>query len=431
MPLKPNNKIINAWCWYDWANSSYSLVITSAIFPSYFLSLAPPAGNKTTWSHTISNSVLYAYMYSFASLLLLFLSPLFGSIADYSGRKKLFMSFFSYIGSVSCLFLFFSTADQMLLIASLFIISSVCYSLGVVFYNAYIPEITTPDQFDTVSAKGFAWGYLGGMIALVICLLVIQFAAHLGFSQQQIDGYIPVRVSFVFIGIWWLAFAWYSIKRLPADRKGNAITWQIIVQSYSRIYKAFHRARGHKAISIFLLAFFFYDMGLTTVMGMSSVFASKTLHLKTSHLIGVILILQLVAIFGSYVFLFIAKKINNIFAVKTAVLLWVLVCFIAYSIQSITQFYIMAILVGLVMGGTQALSRSAFAALIQEEKDEYATYFSLYDVLDKMGVVIGTFLFGLIEYITGSMRASVATLSVFFIIGFILLQLIKKNAWKK
>jgi UMF1 family MFS transporter len=431
MPLKPNNKIVNAWCWYDWANSSYSLVITSAIFPSYFLSLAPPAGSKTAWWHTISNSVLYAYMYSFASLLLLFLSPLFGSIADYSGRKKLFMSFFSYIGSVSCIFLFFSTADQLLLIASLFIISSVCYSLGVVFYNAYIPEIATPDQFDTVSAKGFAWGYLGGMIALVISLLVIQFAAHMGFTPEQIDQNIPVRVSFVFIGLWWLGFAWYSIKGLPADRKGNKITAQTILRSYNRIYKAFLRARSHKTISIFLLAFFFYDMGLTTVMGMSSVFATKTLHLKTVHLIGVILILQLVAILGSYVFLFIAKKVNTIFAVKTAVLLWVLVCFIAYSIQSISQFYLMAVLVGLVMGGTQALSRSAFAALIQEEKDEYATYFSLYDVLDKMGVVIGTFLFGWIEYVTGSMRASVATLSVFFIIGFIFLQLIKKNAWEK
>ncbi|OQP44489.1 hypothetical protein A4H97_08925 [Niastella yeongjuensis] len=430
MPLQPNNKTVNAWCWYDWANSSYSLVITSAIFPSYFLSLNPPAG-KNAWWHNISNSVLYAYMYSLASLLLLFLSPLFGSIADYTGRKKLFMRFFSYAGSVSCLFLFFSTSGQMALITGLFIVSSVCYSLGVVFYNAYIPEITTPDQYDTVSAKGFAWGYLGGMIALVICLLVIQFAAHLGFTPEQIDQYIPVRISFVFIGIWWLGFACYSIKGLPADWKEHKITGQTIIQSYSRIYKAFQRARGHKAIAVFLLAFFFYDMGLTTIMGMSSVFATKTLNLKTAHLIGVILILQLVAIIGSYVFLFIAKKVNNIFSVKTAVLMWVLVCFIAYSIQSIAQFYIMAVLVGLVMGGTQALSRSAFAALIQDEKDEYATYFSLYDVLDKMGVVIGTFLFGWIEYVTGSMRASVATLSVFFIIGFIFLQLINKNAWKK
>jgi len=431
MTLKTNSKTVNAWCWYDWANSSYSLVITSAIFPSYFLSLASPEGGGAHWWQKISNSVLYAYMYSFSSLLIMFLSPLFGSIADYSGRKKLFMSLFSYIGSVSCLFLFFSTADQLLLICSLFIISSVCYSLGVVFYNAYIPQIATPEQFDMVSAKGFAWGYLGGMIALVICLLVIQFAPQLGFTKEQIEGYLPVRMSFVFIGIWWLFFAWYSIKGLPADSKGNAVTLQTILRSYNRIYKAFLRAKAHKAISLFLLAFFFYDMGVTTVMGMSSVFATKTLHLKTAHLIGVILILQLLAIVGSYLFLFVAQKVNTIFSVKTAVLLWVLVCFIGYSVQNITQFYIMAVLVGLVMGGTQALSRSAFAGLIQDEKDEYATYFSLYDVLDKLGVVIGTFLFGWIEFITGSMRTSVATLSIFFMIGFVLLQLLKTNAWKK
>ncbi|HEY8897153.1 MAG TPA: MFS transporter [Niastella sp.] len=430
MPLKPNNKTITAWCWYDWANSSYSLVITSAIFPSYFLSLSDHSGRGDAWWQKIGNSVLYAYMYSFASLVLLFLSPLFGSIADYAGRKKFFMSLFSYIGAISCVLLFFSTADQMALTCTLFIVSSICYSLGVVFYNAYIPEIASPDQFDTVSAKGFAWGYFGGMVALVISLLMIQFAEKVGFTNEQVQQLVPVRVSFIFIGVWWLVFARYSLKGLPPDGRHKKINTKAILQSYSRIVEAFRRARGHKVISIFLLAFFFYDMGVTTVMGMSSVFATKTLHLTTAHLIGVILILQLVAIIGSYLFVIVAKKFNNLVSVKSAVLLWVVVCIIGYLVQNITQFYIMAVLVGLVMGGTQALSRSAFAALIQGEQDEYATYFSLYDVLDKMGVVLGTFLFGWIEYLTGSMRASVATLSIFFIIGFIFLQLINK-AWKR
>lgn len=430
MPLTKNNKTINAWCWYDWANSSYSLVITSAIFPSYFLSLDISKGHGTAWWQKIDNSVLYAYMYSFASLLLLFLSPLFGSIADYSGRKKFFMSIFSYIGGISCLLLFFSTADLILLTGSLFILSSVCYSLGVVFYNAYIPEIALPEQYDTVSAKGFAWGYLGGMIALVICLLIIQFAGDIGFTSRQIEQGIPVRVSFILIGLWWLLFARYSLKGLPRDGNRRTVSANAILLSYSRIVEAFRRARGHRTISIFLLAFFFYDMGLTTVMGMSSVFATKTLHLTTAHLIGVILALQLLAIAGSYLFVVIAKRFNNLLAVKTAVLLWIVICFIGYSVQNIYHFYIMAVMVGLVMGGTQALSRSAFAGLIQGEKDEYSTYFSLYDVLDKIGVVIGTFLFGWIELMTGSMRASVATLSIFFMIGFIFLQLISK-AWKK
>lgn len=429
MLLNKNNKTINAWCWYDWANSSYSLVITSAIFPSYFLSLAISNKEGAWWQKT-GNSVLYAYIYSFASLLIMFLSPLFGSMADYSGRKKLFMSIFSYIGGISCVLLFFATADQVLLTCLLFIVSSVCYSLGVVFYNAYLPEIATPAQFNAVSAKGFSWGYLGGMIALVVSLLVIQFAAPLGFTVEQIQENIPIRVSFIFIGLWWLIFARYSLGGLPPDGQRQSVSIKTILKSYTRIVEAFRRARSHKAISIFLLAFFFYDMGLTTVMGMSSVFATKTFQLTTAHLIGVILILQLLAIVGSYLFVVVAKKFSNLTAVKTAVLLWVVVCGMGYTIQNSTQFYIMASLVGLVMGGTQALSRSTFAALIQAEHDEYATYFSLYDVLDKLGVVIGTFLFGWIEFITGSMRTSVATLSVFFIIGFIFLQLINKD-WKR
>lgn len=429
MFLKKNNKTINAWCWYDWANSSYSLVITSAIFPSYFLSLET-TGPRTTWWQQLSNSVLYAYLYSFASLLIMFLSPLFGSIADYTGRKKMFMKLFSYIGAVSCVLLYFSTADYLLLTGALFILSSVCYSLGIVFYNAYIPEISTPDQYDTISAKGFAWGYLGGMIALVISLLAIKFSETIGFTPAQIKAAIPIRVSFIFIGIWWLLFAAHSLRGLPSDGKGQAISAKIILQSYARIIQAFRRARKHKVIALFLLAFFFYNMGVTTIMGMSSVFATKTLQLSTGHLIGVILILQLLAIVGSWLFVVVAKKFTNLVAIKIAVVLWVVVCFIGYSVQNINQFYIMACLVGLVMGGTQSLSRSAFATLIQGEQDEYATWFSLYDVLDKIGVVAGTFLFGWIEYMTGSMRASVATLSVFFLIGFIFLQLINK-AWKK
>jgi UMF1 family MFS transporter len=404
-------------------------VITSAIFPSYFLSL-DFAGDRNAWWQQISNSVLYAYMYSLASLFIMLLSPLFGSIADYTGRKKFFMTFFSAIGAISCILLYFSTADLILFTAGMFIISSVCYSLGVVFYNAYIPEIASVEEYDSVSAKGFAWGYLGGMIALVISLLIIQLAEKTGFTQEQVRAAIPVRVAFIFIGAWWLLFALYSLRRLPPDGSRNAISFKIILQSYARIVHAFRRARKHRTIALFLLAFFFYDMGVTTIMGMSSVFATKTLNLTTVHLIGVILILQLLAIAGSYIFVWVSKKYTNLFSVKTAVVIWVGICFIGYSVQNITQFYIMACLVGLVMGGVQAMSRSVFATLIKDEQDEYATWFSLYDVLDKIGVVIGTFLFGWIELVTGSMRASVATLSVFFIIGFIFLQLINRS-WKK
>jgi MFS transporter, UMF1 family len=427
--LSKTDKTISAWCWYDWANSSYSLVITSAVFPVYFLNLAHSVSEQTWWQQ-LDRSVLYAYVYSLASLVILFLSPVFGSISDYSGRKKLFMRLFSFIGAIACMLLYFSTAQELFLTCILFILSSVCYSLGVVFYNAYIPEIAPPDQYDQVSAKGFAWGYLGGMIALIISLLIIRGDTVLGFTEEQIKMNIPVRISFIFIGLWWLLFAAYSLKRLPADRKRAVINRKVIWESYTRIIKAFRRAGEHKTISIFLLAFFFFDMGLMTVMGMAGVFAIKTFSLSPVELISIILLLQLLAIGGSWFFVWIAKRSDSLIALKYAVLLWIVVCMMGLLVQNTFQFYLMAGLVGFVMGGTQSLSRSAFATLIRHEKDEYATFFSVYDVLDKTGVTCGTFLFGWLEFTTGSMRISVAALSIFFIIGFILLQSISKT-WKR
>lgn len=429
MTQNKHTKTINAWCWYDWANSSYSLVITSAIFPAYFLGLQQES-TAGTWWQQFNYSVLYAYLYSLASLLILFLSPLFGSIADYAGRKKRYMRLFSYVGALSCGALYFATGRQMGLTCTLFIISSTCYSLGVVFYNAYIPEIAAPGEYDAVSAKGFAWGYVGGLVALITCLLIIQNAASIGFTEAAIKNALPVRVSFVLIGLWWWYFARYALRRLPADQLRQPITLQVVRQSYTRIFAAFRHATRHKVIALFLLAFFFYDMGVTTIMGMSGVFAAKTLGLTTEHLIGVILLLQVLAVAGSWLFVQVAKHYSNLTAVQWAVLLWIIICYIGYGVRNSTEFYIMASLVGLVMGGTQALSRSAFATLIQGEQHEYATWFSLYDVLDKIGVVIGTFIFGWVEWITGSMRISVAILSVFFIIGFIFLLSINRP-WKK
>lgn len=374
--------------------------------------------------------MLYAYLYSFASLLILFFSPLFGSIADYAGNKKKFMRLFSYTGAISCALLFFATGEWMALTCGLFLVSSTCYSLGVVFYNAYLPEIAAPAEYDSVSAKGFAWGYLGGLIALIGCLVLIRFAEPLGFSNSSIAAALPVRITFILIGIWWWAFARYAFQGLPPDGIAKPITRTIITQSYTRLIKAFRQARGHRVIGLFLGAFFFYNMGVATIMGMSSVFATKTLHLTTEHLIGVILALQVLAIAGSWLFVQVANRYDNFTAVKIAVILWVVICGIGYTVQNLSQFYLMASLVGLVMGGTQALSRSAFATLIQGEQHEYATWFSVYDVLDKVGVVAGTFLFGWIEWLTGSMRASVAALSIFFIIGLIILLSIK-SPWKK
>ncbi|MDR0792333.1 MAG: MFS transporter [Chitinophagaceae bacterium] len=417
--MSSSKKVINAWAMYDWANSAYSLIITSAIFPAYYTAIAPPQINFL--GRTFERSALASYAISFSFLVIAVLSPILSSIADYKGNKKKFMKFFCYIGSAACCSMFFFTKENIGwgIIAS--VIASIGYSGSIVFYNAYLPEIADENEQDNVSAKGFALGYIGSVILMVLCLAAIMLNDKMNLGW----GSLPARFSFVAVGIWWAGFAQITFNRLPASKPAQQnLQHSILTNGFYELKKVFHQLFALPRLSRFLRAFFFFNMGVQTVMYLATYFASDELKMQDTQLIITVLIIQLVAIAGATMFAKLSNKTNNIFTLSVLILIWIGICFFASKVYTATEFYIIAFCVGLVMGGIQSMSRSTYSKLLPATKDT-ASFFSFYDVCDKIGTVIGTLSFGYVSEFLGGMRNSVLALMIFFIIGFVLLLMVK------
>lgn len=411
-----NKKIINAWCMYDWANSVYNLVITSTIFPVYYNSVTRAVGENDIipfFGYDITNTVLYSYSLSFSFLLIAMLSPLLSGIADYSGKKKSFMMFFTYLGGISCISLVFFKGENVEYGIICSILASIGYSGALVFYNAYLPEIASKDKSDYVSARGYALGYIGSVILLVINLVMLSNPSLFGFNDEG----QAARASFVMVGFWWILFAqipFYFLPKNPFHRKPKG---QYIRKGYQEIKKVWKSLKQLTLLQRFLLSFFFYSMGVQTVMLMAATFGNVALNLPGDQLILTILIIQIVAVFGSYLFAKISELKGNVFSLMIMVFIWILICIFAFFIQNVYQFFGLAVIVGLVMGGIQALSRSTYAKIIPDNSIAHASYFSFYDVLEKLSIVLGTFSYGFIQQITGSMKNSLFILALFFVVG--------------
>lgn len=410
---------------YDWANSVYSLVITAAIFPVYFQSVTSIKNDSgivlndkvNFFGFEIVNSVLYSYALSFSFLLIALISPVLSSIADYSGKKKTFMRFFCYLGSAACVLLFFFTSDTVTFGVFMFILASIGYTGSIVFYNAYLPEIATEDRFDTISAKGFSLGYFGSILLLLINLALILFPGTFGISSAG----LATRISFLMVGLWWFGFSQYTFHYLPSNVYKKITQGNILLNGFKELKMILKDLKKQGLLKKFLLAFFFYNMGVQTVLYLATIFGEKELKLSSELLIATILVLQIVAIGGSFLFAFISGKTGNIYALIISVVIWITVTILAYFITSSTEFILLAGLVGIVMGGIQSLSRSTYAKIIPEDTTDHASYFSFYDVTEKISIVLGTFFYGLINQITGSMRMSSLALALFFITGLIFL----------
>ncbi|REG91009.1 MFS transporter [Algoriphagus antarcticus] len=426
--IKNTKKVQNAWAMYDWANSVYSLVITSTIFPVYFNSVTKglnPDDKVDFFGFKIVNTVLYSYSISFSFLIIALISPILSGIADASGKKLQFMKFFAYLGSISCIALFFFDGNNLEWGICFSVLASVGYAGSIVFYNAYLPEITTPDKYDLLSAKGFALGYIGSVILLVVNLLMIQFPSWFMLSD---DG-MAARFSFLITGVWWAGFSQIPFRVLPQNPFGKDIKKEFLLKGYQEITKVWNEVKQIKVMYRFLASFFFYSMGVQTVMYLAATFGDKELGLPGDQLIMTILIIQIVAIAGSYFFAFISKKYGNKQSLVIMVLVWIGICAGAYYVYTVYEFFALAFVVGLVMGGIQALSRSTFSKLIPRSTTDHASYFSFYDVTEKLAIVLGTFSYGFIEQITGSMRNSALSLGIFFLVGlgFLLLVAIPKK----
>lgn len=416
---KNDPRVINGWAFFDWANSAYALVITVAIFPGYFLELTDDRVNVLGFY--MSDSTLYAWSIALAYLVIAAISPILSGIADFGGHKKVFMRFFTTLGALACISLLFFTGMKTLWVGVLgFILATIGFAGGIVFYNSFLPLIATEDRYDDVSAKGFSYGFIGSIILLVVNLVVIMNYGWFGFP----DGLRAVPTAFVMVGLWWLGFSQIPFRRLPED-KPIAHTGNILGKGYKELQKAWRNLRSDSNTLAFLAAFFCYNAGVQAVLFLASTFAEKELKFSTSGLIVLILILQIVAIGGATLFARISGKKGNKFSLLIMLVIWTFICIVGYFVQTGADFYLLAVAVGLVMGGIQSLSRSTYAKLLPKDTPDTASYFSFYDVMDKLSTVIGTFTFGFVEQITGGMRNSVAALAVFFVISLIVISKVK------
>ncbi|MDX1686215.1 MAG: MFS transporter, partial [Saprospiraceae bacterium] len=390
---KGNKKIIRAWTFYDWAVSVYALVITTAIFPTFYEKVTTRVlqdGTTTDivsyFGYTFNNTELFSYVVAASFLVVSVLSPVLSGVADYLGNKKFFLRLFCYVGALSCGTLYFFDPDHLEWSMFSLLFASIGYWGSIVFYNAYLPEIAHPKDHDRISAQGFSLGYLGASILLIIILILIMAYG------------MNARWAFVMVMVWWLTFAQYTFAKLPAYVRVRRRSEHLLLNGLRELQKVWREVRNMKIIRRYLSAFFVYSMGVQTVMVMAVLFAAKEVdwgsdsESKTGLIISV-LIIQFIAILGASVFSRMSARIGNIAVLKIAVIIWATVCAFAYFITTPLEFYFVAATVGFVMGGIQALSRSTYSKMLPETLD-HASYFSFYDVLEKIAIVIGTFSFG-------------------------------------
>ncbi|CAL2092761.1 MFS transporter [Tenacibaculum sp. 190524A02b] len=424
-----NQKLINGWAFYDWANSVYSLVISTAVFPLYYSGVTEGKSVHflgMEWEHPDS---LYSYALSFSFLVVAFISPILSGIADYTGSKKKFMKFFCALGSFSVMSLYFFEGVDTVWIGIWFtILASIGFWASLVFYNAYLPEIAHPEQQDRASAKGFVYGYLGSIILLLINLVMIMFPDMLGITKGMAS-----RISFVMVGLWWIGFAQITFKRLPDDIYNRKPDADYIWKGFKELQTVLDEVIAYPTLKRFLIAFFLLSVGVQTIILMAAIFGSSELGLSSTSLIVTILLVQVVAIFGALIFSRLSERIGNIKALKITLGIWTLVCFCAFLLDKNQEnvaiyFYGLGGLLGLVQGAIQSLTRSTYSKLLPETQD-HATYFSFYDVTEKIAIVLGTFVYGLLYAITNSMQWSVLCLAIFFFASFIILSTLKKTKY--
>lgn len=425
--VKGDKRMVRGWVMYDWANSVYQLTIASAIFPIYYNTVTRSGDNFTVsfFGAPIINTVLYSWAIAAAYLLVAIGSPLFSSMADYTGRRKAFMRAFTMIGAIACGALFFFDKNHIELGIIAFALGTVGYGGSIVFYNSFLPVIANPGDQDRISARGYSMGYLGGVVLLLFNLLMIMKPGLFGIAS---DSSLPARISFLSVFIWWLGFSQITFHRLPKYTFRKRMKREsVLTNGYRELRLVFNQIRKSYKLSMYLTGFFFMMMGLLTTMFMAATYGEKEMGLKEDVLIPTILVIQLVGMLGAWMFARISEKIGNMKALMITILAWTLICIGAYFITNTIQFVIVAFFIGIVMGGSQSLARSTYSKMLPEDTTDHTSFFSFYDVMEKLATVAGTFSFGVIEAITGSMRYSVLAITVFFLLSLIFMFLLYRR----
>jgi len=418
-------KTQRGWAMYDWANSVYSLVISTVLFPIYYEAVTKNETNSVLFlGREWENTVIYSYVIAASFLTISILSPYFAAMADRTGRRKVFMRTFMIIGAISTACMGFFTAQNPWLGLYLAFFASVGFTGSIVFYNSFLPVIAPKELQDRLSARGFSLGYFGSALLLILCLALVQMPETFGFT----DAGIASRASFVLTGIWWLGFGLPAIQKLPKDEVKDFFEGKLFWKSWEELILVFHEFRKIKTLRVFLGGFFWYSVGMQTIILLAAVFGSKVLGLESAQLIMTILIIQFVAIAGSFVFARVSERTSNLYAIKIGVAVWMLICFAAYFVQTANQFYIVGGCLGFVMGAVQSLSRSTYSKMLPPTED-HTTYFSFYDVMEKLATTFGMFSIGLLEALTGDLRNSALALTAFFALG--LFQIFRVHGFEK
>lgn len=433
--VKGDKKIIRGWVFYDWANSVYNLVVSSAIFPIFYdtitknryaeqLGIQPEDIKEGQtifvefFGARLSSSVLFSFVLAASFLVVAFLSPVLSGIADYTGRKKKFLKFFCYLGSIACISLYwFNELPLELGMLSMFF-ASIGFWNSLVFYNAFLPEIAENKDHDKISARGFIMGYFGSMLLLIFCLVWMQV-----FHQ-------PAKFCFLFVGLWWIGFSQITYRALPnnvySKKPGTGVFWK----GFKELQLVFNEFKKTHRLKQFLYSFFFFNTGVQTVMLMATIFANKEISWPegsgNTGLIIAILLIQILGAAGAFMMSQLSNKIGNIKTLILSVIIWMIICLMAFFVKTPVEFYILASMVGLVMGGVQAMARSTYSKFLPDTTD-HASYFSFYDVTEKIGIVVGLAFFGMMEHFTGSIRYSVISVAFFFVVGLIFLLFVPKK----
>src|ERR1700744_2847065 len=423
--MKPKNdkKTIWAWCMFDWANQAYNMVITTTIFTAYYVFIT--YNEKTHYDkvsffgHTYINTVLSNYILGLSYLIVVAILPILTSLADYRGNKKRYLQAFTWLGSLACAGLFFLKPGGPLEFGMIcFGLACIGYCGGFVFYNSYLPQIATLDQQDSVSAKGFIYGFIGSIVVQLLCFVVVLEPQLFGMKDDD----LPARVSFIIVFVWWIGFSLIPFKMLPkGEPNAGSHQYNVWTGGFKELAKVFRNVRSMPLVKRFLPAFFFYSVGVQTIMLVAAGFAAKVLNMPEDDLITIILIIQVVAVIGAWLTSMSSAKYGNTRTLIALVIIWTSICMCVYFVANAVQFYAAAVVVGLVMGGGQSLSRSTYSKLLPSNIPDTASYFSFYDVTEKLSIVVGLFTFAKVEDITHNMRDSALVLDGFFVLGLLLL----------
>ena len=420
---KGSKKLLNAWAFYDWANSVYTLTIASSIFPIFYSALFLSEIKKVhAFGFEFKSTALITFVTAFTFLVVTFTSPLLSGVADYVGNKKAFMKFFCYTGGIGCIGLYWFSLDHIHLSLLFYFMGLIGYWGSLVFYNSYLPDIAFPEQQDSISAKGFSMGYIGSVLLLVINLIMVMSQEN-GEDKMQM-----MRYSFITVGLWWILFSQYTFYILPKGvSTGHKVTRAVLFNGFKELKQVWNQLTQNLRLKRYLTAFFVFSMAVQTIMLVAVYFGEEEIAWgtdgeKTTGLITSILVIQLVAILGAILTSKASSKFGNIKTLIFVNFVWMALCFYAYFMETPTQFYIAAACVGLVMGGIQALARSTYSKFLPETEDT-TSFFSFYDVAEKIGIVIGMVIFALI----GSMRNAILFLFIFFLVGIVLLFRVPKE----